>query len=154
MLAEYFTKKINDALNDKKNFKKGTLIKEDYDINPEFESMMDIHYRGMNFSLEWFNGKTPEDIIVIFACQTVDTVDGFLDVSGYCYDLDEVLHTEDEIDSIIEEIVDMIKSCYIAKNVNTIYKKVEQLIDSVYNLEGDESNKYVLYDILKQYDLI
>lgn len=156
-LTGQFANKLRSLLTDTKKFK--GITADFWRLDVDNSGFWEFSYKGQNFLIEWWLERNNKYICVNCRCETVETIDGNLDVSNCCYDIDaEVsLNSEDHgvlsIDDFMYELEDMILSCDIAKRVNTIYKKVEKLKNDIDNLNGNGNND-ILIDILKQFDLI
>lgn len=148
-LGGRFANKLRMCLSQKK-FR--NLIVDDYSIRDDGSGMWDFSYKGMNFVLEWFYSSNGNNIDVYFDCTSVDTVNGTIDTTSYNYTFDDTIN-DSGIENFIYELDNLITDCYIGKNINFIYKKVDRLYNDIKSLEG-HGNKDVLIDILKQYDLI
>lgn len=149
-LGGRFANKLRECLSQKK-FK--GLIVDNFNIENNGEGMWDISYKGMNFVIEWFYSHNGEFMEVFFYCNSVDTIDDTIDVTSYDYAYDSIVTDASSIDDDVYEIDNLISNCFIAKNVNSIYKKIEKLYNDIESLEGN-GNKDVLFEILKQYDLV
>ena len=160
-LAGKFANRLRNLLEHKK-FK--GLIVDDFEVDEYLQGIWDFHYKGMNFIVEWWYDYplSKNRIEAVFSCKSVDTEDGEIDVTSYDYRLDEnigeiasktLISAEIDLDNYIHELESMIQDCYIAKNVNSIYKKVEKLYNDIENMQGC-GNKDVLVDILRRFDLI
>ena len=149
-LVNTFRKKVKESLLDKKNFKNGTVI---VDADDKYD-MWDIYYKGVHFVLEFWEHQNEDYVWALFNAQNVEMYDmQDIDVCSYGYQIDDFLiQNEEDIDSFIEEVIDCLKNCYIAKNINKICNSVEKLVNMVKNLDG-YGNEDVLSQVLRSYDL-
>ena len=151
-LYKIFRQRLEDALKSKENFKGRNQIKF---IEIE-DGLCDFHYRGQDFTVEWWAYEKEQCLECTFYCHEVQTTEIDFDIESFDYSLDlELMETEEDIDSNIYEIVDGIKNCYIASNVNKILNMAEKMARAIEDLDGNEGdNKYMLEQALRHYDLI
>jgi hypothetical protein len=151
-LYKIFRQRLEDALKSKENFKGKNQIK--------FIEIVDgfccFHYRGQDFTVEWWTYEQEQCLECSFYCREVQTTEIDFDFESFDYSLDlEMMETEEDIDSNIYEIVEGIKNCYIGSNVNKILNMAEKMARDIEDLDGNEGdNKFMLQQALQYYDLI
>ena len=151
-LYKIFRHRLEDALKSKENFKGKNQIKF---IEIE-DGTCDFHYRGQDFCVEWWTYEKEECLECSFYCREVQTTEIDFDFESFDYSLNlESMETEEDIDSNIYEIVEGIKNCYIASNVNKILNMAEKMARAIEDLDGYEGdNKCMLQQALRHYDVI
>ena len=151
-LYKLFGQRLENALKSKENFKGRNQIKF---IEIE-DGLCDFHYRGQDFTVEWWTYEKEECLECSFYCREVQTTEIDFDFESFDYSLNlESMETEEDIDSNIYEIVEGIKNCYIASNVNKILNMAEKVARAIEDLDGNEGdNKFMLQQALRYYDII
>lgn len=151
-LYKIFGQRLENALKSKENFKGKNNIKY---IEIE-DGLCDFHYRGQDFTVEWWTYEKGEYLDCSFYCREVQTTEIDFDFESFDYSLDlDPMETEEDIDSNIYEIVEGIKDCYIASNVNKILNMAEKVARAIEELDGNEGdNKFMLQQALRHYDVI
>lgn len=151
-LYKLFGQRLENALKSKENFKGKNQIKF---IEIE-DGLCDFHYRGQDFCVEWWAYEKKQCLECLFFCREVQTTEIDFDFESFDYSLNlESMETEEDIDSNIYEIVEGIKNCYIASNVNKILNMAEKMARAIEDLDGNEGdNKFMLQQALRHYDVI
>ena len=151
-LFKIFRQRLENALKSKENFKGRNQIKF---IEIE-DGTCDFHYRGQDFTVEWWAYEKEQCLECSFYCREVQTTEIDFDIESFDYSLDlDLMETEEDIDSNIYEIVEGIKDCYIGSNVNKILNMAEKMARAIEDLDGYEGdNKCMLQQALRYYDII
>ncbi len=151
-LFKIFRQRLENALKSKENFKGKNQIKF---IEIE-DGICTFHYRGQDFNVEWWAYKEEQYIDCTFYCHEVQTTEIDFNFESFDYSLNlEQMETEEDIDSNIYEIVEAVKNCYIASNVNKILNMAEKVARAIEDLDGNEGdNKFMMQQALRYYDVI
>ena len=151
-LFKIFRQRLENALKSKENFKGKNQIKF---IEIE-DGICTFHYKGQDFNVEWWAYKEEQYIDCTFYCHEVQTTEIDFNFELFDYSLNlEQMETEEDIDSNIYEIVEAVKNCYIASNVNKILNMAEKVARAIEDLDGNEGdNKFMMQQALRYYDVI
>lgn len=155
-LGHKFAERLKEVLTTSKEFKRHKVVIDSDVIEEDGSGMWDIAYKGMVFSVEWYFGTDKKCIWVVANCHTVETIEGDICVEDYWYHLDDIrIEYDAEIDESISGIVDFLTGCFVADNINAMYKKAQQLSQFISNLDGNaESNKWLFQEILRRENII
>lgn len=151
-LYKIFGQRLENALMSKENFKGKNKIKF---IEIE-DGTCYFHYRGQDFTVEWWSYEKEQCLDCSFYCREVRTTEIDFDFESFDYSLNlEPMKTEEDIDSNIYEIVDAVKNCYIGSNVNKILNMAEKMARAIKDMDGNErDNQWMLEQALLHFDAI